>query len=228
MNAKHAGIRVHVWVTWLCVIFAGNAMGACLLPGLQVVTKADIRWKNRALIEIDDHFCRHARKMHRKWTKLEVRRCSLFWKKTLLFLLFGDLGMMTDKEWHHLCKRCQMWGIRGEQEGKKQRGNKFQQMIEEKGNWAKGERVERRAWRKSETSRDMAHACFVYGPISRYSPCPEKKKKHQKPASGQLIRFQSNQTFMEFWVAQKVKWNRWMEKVEPKGLRLWLVAGTVT
>lgn len=33
---------------------------------------------------------------------------------------------------------------------------------------------------------------------------------------------------MELGEDQKVKWNKRMEKVEPKGLRLWLFVGTVT
>lgn len=101
--------------------------------------------------------------------------------------------------------------------------------------WRREETGQRERGRKGgvegiwNTSHGRAHACFVYGSISRFSSCPGKqaKKPHQKPPSRPLIRFQSNQTFMEFWEAQKVKWNR-MEKVEPKGLRLWLFTGTVT
>lgn len=50
-----------------------------------------------------------------------------------------------------------------------------------------------------------------------------QKKKNSKQTLKTYIRASKQipypilQTFVEFWEARKVKWNRWMEKVGPKG-----------
>lgn len=111
-----------------------------------------------------------------------------FWTKTFLFLLIGGLGMMIDRGWRHLSQRHQMWGSRGEQEGKKQKGNKFRQVMEERGTRAEG----RDGGNLKKTSHGGAHACFLYRLISCFPPCPEEKRNSKAWMATHQIPIQSD------------------------------------
>lgn len=217
-------------------MFAGNVMGVRSLPSRQEVTKAETRWKTRALIQTDHHFCRHARQMRHKWTKLgEPKVPTVTSEQSSGWRHYSFSSLEVWEWWPREDDITSANGARCEGAEVNKRERNKEEINSDKW-WRREETGQRARGRKRgmegiwNTPHGRTHACFVYVLISRFFSLSrwKKKPKHQNPASGPLIRFQSNQTFMEFWEARKVKWNRWMEKVEPKGLRLWLFAGPVT